>query len=62
MCRSPGSGSGSSHGRLRSLGIESISARCCVSRSSRRSWLGVGLGVIGVGVQGCDWVFGVGVQ
>ena len=38
MWRSPGSGIGSSHGRLRSFGIESIRARCCCSRSSRRSF------------------------
>mmetsp|Transcript_85 Transcript_85/g.190 ORF Transcript_85/g.190 Transcript_85/m.190 type:complete len:439 (+) Transcript_85:1603-2919(+) len=36
-CRSPASGMGSSHGRLRSLGMESSMVRCCCSFSSRRS-------------------------
>ena len=37
MCRSPGSGIGSSHGRFRSLGALS-SAAFCASLSSRRSF------------------------
>mmetsp|Transcript_3158 Transcript_3158/g.11400 ORF Transcript_3158/g.11400 Transcript_3158/m.11400 type:complete len:251 (-) Transcript_3158:1163-1915(-) len=36
-CRSPPSGMGSSHGRLRSLGTLSSMERCCCSLSSRRS-------------------------
>ena len=37
-CRSPSSGIGSSHGRFRSFGTASITARCCCSFSSRRSF------------------------